>query len=788
VASAPARAAAGTVAVRAVAAVALVLAGLDLVVPGAEAPVPATLALDVSASSTGRGGEEARAAGSSERVVFADGVRLARRGDDLSSLSRERTRLAEAIRFATDRAVEAGGRRVILVTDGRDTEGGALDAARALAARGLALDVSPPDPPPSDVGLLQARIAEEAPGGARSVEVRVAGNVPGRVRVSLVRGAATVDALEVAVAPEGDAVVRLVDAPTAPEEAGYEVRLVPLDGTPDDDEGDDRLALAARGASPLVVVLDPSPWKTPVPGARVLSAGADATVAEVEAADALAVSNQPWRRLGPAAAERLVRHVAEGGVLVTLGGPDAYGPGGWAGTALEAVLPLRSVPPSGETAVLLALDASGSTGETPPDGGPTPIASLAHAATLLLESLPGSTTAAVLPFRATAEGAPLAPGWVASGDATARDALATAVARVVPGGGTDLVAALVAGAKVLAARPGASRRLLVLATDGDPDHALSEASMAPARAALAAAGVEAAAVVRGDTRAAAALASVAGDPSRVAVVSATGEIPEAVLRLFARARGREELVAGPFAVTAEAGVEEGAALAALAPSRLHALEAAPGAVLLATASGGGGHVRPFAAERRLGAGRVVSIAWGPALEGPEAVPAARAAVAPLLVAWARGADRGLSAEGDERGLEIRAEAGKGSVRARRGGDGTPVDLLEAAPGVYRGPWPGLGEEDPAPIEARVGSGPWRAVRLPARPPVERRGCGVDAPALAALAAAGGGRLLAAGESSPPSKAPQRAPLAPWLALLAVALLVVDRARTSSAARQARMEA
>src|SRR5205809_1003102 len=76
-----------------------------------------------------------------------------------------------------------GPGRVWLVTDGRDTEGGALDAAAALASRGVAVDVSAPDPLPADVGLVAARIAGEGGGGALVVRARVEASVSGRVRV-----------------------------------------------------------------------------------------------------------------------------------------------------------------------------------------------------------------------------------------------------------------------------------------------------------------------------------------------------------------------------------------------------------------------------------------------------------------------------------------------------------------------------------------------------------------------------------------------------------------------------
>ena len=68
------------------------------------------------------------------------------------------------------------------------------------------------------------------------------------------------------------------------------------------------------------------------------------------------------------------------------------------------------------------------------------------------------------------------------------------------------------------------------------------------------------------------------------------------------------------------------------------------------------------------------------------------------------------------------------------------------------------------------------MRSVARPPVEHRGVGVDDVALAALAAAGGGRRLAPGEAPPSLSEPASFPLAPFLLLLAAALFLLDRAR------------
>ena len=787
----PSRGTAGTVAVRAGALGCLLLGALDLAWPGGTTAREPLRVVDVSASVGPAAADPDAGTGSAaDRLLFADGVRAGRRGDDRSSLSRERTRLAEALREAAHRAGPGPG-RIWLVTDGRDTEGGALEAAAAILARGLTLDVSAPFPPAADVGLLSARIAssasggQRAPGGPRVFAVRVSSSVGGTARVALLRATAVVDARDVHLVPGMVVDVELRDGPAAPETAVYDVTLSPLDGTPDDDDGNDRLTLVALGEAPRVVVFDRAPWRLPLEGVGAPVSVEDARPAEIEAADALVVSGLPWSRLLAAGAERLSRHVLSGGTLLLLGGPDAFGPGGWRGTALEALSPLRSrAPDEGETAVVVALDASGSTGETPPGGGATAHDALFEAVGALVDALPAAARVLVVPFR-DGPSASLDPAWVGASDSEGRRRLADALRSVVPAGGTDLPRAVLAAAKQAAARSSAKRRIVILATDGDPDHAPSPEAFSAAKTALAEGLSEFLAIVRGDAKSAAVLETLAGSKDRVARIDRASEFSEALSRLFARAEGEAEVAGRSATVEVAAGSAYGAGLSALAPRAVHRLEAAPGTEVFALARRAGEPPIPFGASRALGAGRVVALAWGPGFEAPEGVEAARAALAPLIARLARESDRGLSADGDDRRLLVRATAGRGTLAVRRGPDGLPSGLLETAPGLYAGPWPEeRGGSDGAALFAETAPGAWRPVRLPARPPSEHRASGIDAAALDALASAGGGRRLAPGERPLPTLVGTRTALAPFLLLGAIALLLLDRRRAAVALTRA----
>ncbi|HVG93923.1 MAG TPA: VWA domain-containing protein, partial [Planctomycetota bacterium] len=716
-----------------------------------------------------------------DRLHFADGVRLARRGEDLAALSRGRTRIADALHAAGDLL---GTQRGVawLVTDGRDTEGGALDAARALALAGHRLDVSAPEPASADVGIESVRVEAASRGGPSEFRARIASGVTGLLRVTLRRGDALVDSVETAVAPGATTEVVLRDPSPVREPVTHEVALTPLDGTPDDDPDDDRVRLVTGGGDPVLVLIDPEPWPAVDDAPPRLVSVAGLGPEALDAADLAVVSNVPWRRLLDAGAERLARQVASGATLLVLGGPQAYGPGGWRGTAFERLLPLRSPPPEpGDTSLVVAIDHSGSTGEEGPGGAPAALPSLLRALRLLLDVLPSDVRVTVLGFTDAPDAAPLAPIWVRGGDAAGRDALARSARRILPVGGTDLDRALDAAAALLAGAPESRRKRVLLMTDGDPDHALDAASFDRSRAALRALGAEVAAVVRGDARAAAALRTIATRPEDVVRIDAAGEFPEALLAAFHRAQSRDEVVDGPFEVVAAGEGPESKALGALRPSRLHRLEAVPGAEVLATAARPGEAALPFAASLRLGAGRVVALAGGPAHEAAADREAHRRALRPWLDRLASAVDRGIAGEAADGRLTAQGPSGLGSLHAVSRDGSVSARLVETSPGRYEGALPGNALPDGDWSVQGAGLAP-RPIRMPARPPLEHRGCGVDEAALRALAAAGGGRRLGPGERPAPLEVAVQRSLAPVLLLLALALFLVERALAARAAR------
>ncbi len=704
------------------------------------------------------------------RLEVADGVRMARDdGGNRAVLPRDRSRLGDGLR-AADAALGAEPGAVRLRTDGRDTEGDAEHAARELAASGHRVYVEPPWPAPADVALDAVRVVAAGTSAPVEVAVTLSASVEGRVRASLFRDGAERSARTVDVSPLLPLTVHLVDAAPRRTSDSYEVRLVPDEGTPNDDRSNDRVSfVVATDVARIVIVGEGTAGPLFEDGLRTTRVSTLSDV-ELDAVDLLVASNVPYRALDDAGVERIARFVAMGGSMLVLGGPDAYGRGGVAGTAYERLLALRPRRDEGDgLACVVAFDRSGSTGEST-GSVPAAIADLRRAIRALDRRLPLRTQLSVLPFSdrpdaliAVAERPVAARTDVPDGRLTFLDA-------ILPAGGTDLALAIESAADAAAATRDVRRRRVFLLTDGDPDHPLRPDAFAPLRAHLDQRGVEFSAIVRGDEAAATALRALAARAEDVVRIEQSSEFPEALVRTFERGSARDEIETGPFTPVP---VDEGAdARAAALPrlSSLHRLDPAPDAVVWARAPSSDGASLPVAALLRVGAGRVVSFAGGPALEKAADRSAMLVALQPLFARLARAADRGLAAEREGDRLRVEGIVGLGSLPLFVNDEAVPDPLIETTNGLYEGALP-----PGTPIGAllRAGSPP-RALRLPYAPQLEHRGAGVDASTLRAIAQAGGGRVLARGEPTPRRRGSTRVDLSPYCFAMAVLLLLFDR--------------
>jgi len=383
-------------------------------------------------------------------------------------LNRDETNLAAALQYAGAAQPPDQAGRLLLISDGRQTQGDVLEAARGSA---FEVDTLPlPQLQEPEVSLEELRcppvVAEKSPldlvatlyssQPVRGAELQLLrqGRPAGRFRVDLKAGR------NVFLLPQNG------------EKAGvvrYEARLsVAQDGERSNNQATG-LTLV-EGPSRVAVVHPPGQTDGITPVLRAHGLEADSLeplqlpedVGEWLHYQAVVLDNVSATELSTDQLEALTALVRDAGVgLLMLGGPDSFAAGGYAQTPLAEALPVdlrvrRSLltPPSAQ---LHVLDKSGSMGEV--SQGVEHIAVAREASIASLEILTAEDQFGLIGFDDACK-------WVVPMQAVLHPkALAGKIATLRAGGGTDLYPALDQGVKALARNPLSSRHILVL-SDG----------------------------------------------------------------------------------------------------------------------------------------------------------------------------------------------------------------------------------------------------------------------------------------------------------------------------------
>ena len=379
---------------RAVTAVALVVTALGLTLPRRGGATTVLFLIDGS-DSVGPAGIDAAAAWVRDAlghqpsgaqagvaVVGADArlevrpMKRAHLGALKATIIRSRTNLSTGLRLADAVLPSIGRRRIVLLSDGRATDGDALDEARRLGAHGTAVDVvaiSPLGGPDAAITDLMTpasvRVGEEVtvralirttqPGPA-SVELSADGQVVVTRRVDLRAGDTVVDFP--AQRPSKGAIVRYRaqvrrSGDLRPQnDSAYSATAV--DGPPTvlivEGATGDGLSVASALRSQQIAVDTVQPGGLPALDQLV---GYAATI--LINVDAGTLSSDQVRALSAA-----TRELGHG--LVVIGGEHAYGLGGYRNSELETLLPVESdildLKRHLSVAEVLAIDTSASMG------------------------------------------------------------------------------------------------------------------------------------------------------------------------------------------------------------------------------------------------------------------------------------------------------------------------------------------------------------------------------------------------------------------------------------------
>jgi uncharacterized membrane protein len=405
-------------------------------------------------------------------------------GKDLSSFNTKvtplQTNLAEAIRLGLALLPADTARRLVILSDGQETTGDSLEAAQLARSGGAQIDVIP------FVQTGRAADAQvsavEAPAHLRQgeqfslhvtvdsttsqtagVRVLAGGAVAYDGTLGLHSGANAFDlpltagapgfaSYRVIISPQQDAVYQNDEMAAVTEIAGPPKVLLVKNPAPRDG-ADESSALAGALAAAAIQV------ETVTPGGLPSELPALAEYGSVILVDV------PAPDLSPRQMTALQTYVRDlGGGLVAVGGPSAFGVGGYYRTPLEETLPvemqIKDQKRRAKLTIVFVIDKSGSMSET--SGGVQKVELAKEAVIRSIDMLSPTDKVGVVAFDDT-------PSWVVPiTPLNNPDVIKSLVGTIRADGGTDILAAVKAVAGVLPSDDGNIRHVILL-TDGGAD-------------------------------------------------------------------------------------------------------------------------------------------------------------------------------------------------------------------------------------------------------------------------------------------------------------------------------
>ncbi len=286
-----------------------------------------------------------------------------------SPVDPEYTNLAAALRLAQATFPEDAARRVVILSDGNENLGDALEEARALAAAGTGIDVLPIRYQRRGEVMVERVIVPAEARRGQPLDFKVvlsntrtpgaggSGEVTGRLTLKQSAGGREVLLSEQRVTlPPGKKVFSLQHQIDAAGFFTYEATFTP------DEKADDAMAQNNRatafthvqGKGQVLLIENAEADKAGQYGHLAQALAKHnievtvqrtnqlfSTLAELQPFDAVVLANVPREQFTDAQVQMLVRNTQQlGAGLVMLGGPDSFGAGGWANTELEKAMPV----------------------------------------------------------------------------------------------------------------------------------------------------------------------------------------------------------------------------------------------------------------------------------------------------------------------------------------------------------------------------------------------------------------------------------------------------------------
>ncbi len=395
------------------------------------------------------------------------------------------TDLAEAIRLGLALFPPGSARRMVILSDGTQTSGDALAAARLAAASGVQIVVAPFVSEADAEALIAQVDAPSAlrPGEQFDLNVTIQASQPMRAEVHVLAGEETVYQAAHDLR-RGTQTFSLPLTAGRPGFVTYQAQITPENDAFYQNNRLDAFSLV-EGPPHLLLVAPPEGESLPGGGTRpdetsALLAALQAAGFTVEQAtpaylpshlpslaqyNAVLLVDVPARQLGRNQMLALQTYVRDlGGGLIAVGGPSSFGVGGYYDTPLETALPvdmqIKDEQRRPKLALVFIIDHSGSMSET--SGGATKLELAKEAVARSLELVFPTDRVGVIAFDDAAS-------WVLPmGELSDLDAALAAVGSIQIGGGTDILASLQAMAEILPDEPAKVKHVILL-TDGGAD-------------------------------------------------------------------------------------------------------------------------------------------------------------------------------------------------------------------------------------------------------------------------------------------------------------------------------
>ncbi len=394
------------------------------------------------------------------------------------------TDLEEAINLGLALLPADAGRRIVILSDGEQTTGDALRAARRAAALGVAIGYArfQRERTP-EIQLAEVRApASVSAGQMFDLDLTINADQDGPAAISVYADGALLVAQTVDLRAGSSRFALTLQA----GEAGFSDFRVQVDpiasaGTSDGFFQNNSLAAFSRVIGPprvLIVRVDPEETRYLADALRASGLIVDEAapdglplgLAALEAYDSIVLANVPAVALSEGRMALLQTYVRDlGGGLVVTGGPESYAPGGYFETPLADLLPvelqIRDQQRLPQLTIVYAIDRSGSMEAV----GPSGVENIELAKEAIIRSiafLQPTDRAGVVSF--DTDGA-----WIAEIQPVLdRVGLQALVGTLRASGGTDILAGMRLAGTALQTDPAARKHIILLTDGGAPESGL----------------------------------------------------------------------------------------------------------------------------------------------------------------------------------------------------------------------------------------------------------------------------------------------------------------------------